>query len=71
VRKGEEGSIVSFWKVEDAKPTEDLDNDEREEKNAPTTGVLTQEDNLAGLAALNRELIAKAEAIASPPASSA
>jgi len=27
------------------------------------TGVLTQEDNLAGLAALNRELIAKAEAI--------
>jgi DDE family transposase len=30
------------------------------------TGVLTQEDNLAGLAALNRELIAKAEAIDSP-----
>ena len=30
------------------------------------TDVLTQEDNLAGLAALNRELIAKAEAIASP-----
>ena len=27
------------------------------------TGVLTQEENLAGLAALNRELIAKAEAI--------
>src|SRR5271169_2886546 len=30
------------------------------------TGVLTQEDNLAGLAALNRDLNAKAEAIASP-----
>ena len=30
------------------------------------TGVLTQEDNLAGLAALNRDLIAKAEAIDSP-----
>src|SRR6266404_4963797 len=30
------------------------------------TEVLTQEENLAGLAALNRELIAKAEAIASP-----
>ena len=30
------------------------------------TGVLTQEDNLAGLAALNRELIARVEAIASP-----
>ncbi len=30
------------------------------------TGVLTQEDNLAGLAALNRDLIAKAEAIYSP-----
>src|SRR5271156_246196 len=29
------------------------------------TGVLTQEENLAGLAALNRELLAKAEAIAS------
>jgi hypothetical protein len=29
-------------------------------------GVLTQEDNLAGLAALNRELVAKVEAIASP-----
>jgi hypothetical protein len=30
------------------------------------TGVLTQADNLAGLAALNRDLIAKAEAIDSP-----
>src|ERR1700730_3113774 len=30
------------------------------------TGVLTREDNLAGLAALNRELIARVEAIASP-----
>jgi len=30
------------------------------------TGVLTQEENFAGLAALNRELIAKAEAIDSP-----
>ncbi len=30
------------------------------------TEVLTQEENLAGLAALNRELIAKAEAIDSP-----
>jgi hypothetical protein len=30
------------------------------------TGVLTQEDNLAGLAALNRDLIAEAEAIDSP-----
>jgi len=30
------------------------------------TGVLTQEDNLAGLAALNRELVAKVEAIDSP-----
>jgi Transposase DDE domain group 1 len=30
------------------------------------TGVLTEEDNLAGLAALNRDLIAKAEAIDSP-----
>jgi hypothetical protein len=30
------------------------------------TEVLTQEDNLAGLAALNRELVARAEAIASP-----
>src|ERR1700680_3232094 len=30
------------------------------------TEVLTQEENLAGLAALNRELVAKAEAIASP-----
>jgi Transposase DDE domain group 1 len=30
------------------------------------TEVLTQEENLAGLAALNRELIAKAEAVASP-----
>ena len=30
------------------------------------TEVQTQEENLAGLAALNRELIAKAEAIASP-----
>src|SRR5256712_9443450 len=30
------------------------------------TEVLTQEENLAGLAALNRELLAKAEAIASP-----
>jgi hypothetical protein len=30
------------------------------------TGVLTQEDNLAGLAALNRELVARVEAIASP-----
>ena len=30
------------------------------------TELLTQEENLAGLAALNRELIAKAEAIASP-----
>lgn len=30
------------------------------------TGVLTQANNLAGLAALNRELIGKAEAIASP-----
>ena len=30
------------------------------------TGVLTREDNLAGLAALNRDLIAKAEAIHSP-----
>jgi Transposase DDE domain group 1 len=30
------------------------------------TEVLTQEKNLAGLAALNRELLAKAEAIASP-----
>jgi hypothetical protein len=29
-------------------------------------GVLTQEDNLAGLAALNRQLVAKVEAIASP-----
>ena len=30
------------------------------------TEVLTQEDNLAGLVALNRELVARAEAIASP-----
>ena len=30
------------------------------------TEVLTEEENLAGLAALNRELVAKAEAIASP-----
>src|SRR6267143_6885232 len=30
------------------------------------TEVLTQEENLAGMAALNRELVAKAEAIASP-----
>ncbi len=30
------------------------------------TEVLTQEENLAGLAALNRELIGKAEALASP-----
>ena len=30
------------------------------------TEVLTQEENLAGLAALNRELVAKAEAIDSP-----
>jgi len=30
------------------------------------TELLTQEENLAGLAALNRELIAKAEAVASP-----
>jgi Transposase DDE domain group 1 len=30
------------------------------------TEVLTQEENLAGLAVLNRELVAKAEAIASP-----
>src|SRR6202795_1598390 len=30
------------------------------------TGVLTQEDNLAGLATLNRELLARVEAIASP-----
>ena len=30
------------------------------------TEVLTQEENLAGLAALNRELVAKAEAIAAP-----
>ena len=30
------------------------------------TGVLTQEDNLAGLAALNRELVARVEAIAPP-----
>jgi hypothetical protein len=30
------------------------------------TEVLTQEENLAGLAALNRELIARAEAIDSP-----
>src|SRR5208283_4912140 len=30
------------------------------------TEVLTQEDNLAGLAALNRELVARAEAVASP-----
>jgi len=30
------------------------------------TEVLTQEDNLAGLAALNRELVARAEAIAPP-----
>src|SRR5215467_10383192 len=30
------------------------------------TEVLTQEDNVAGLATLNRELIARAEAIASP-----
>jgi hypothetical protein len=30
------------------------------------TGVLTQENNLAGLAALNRDMIAEAEAIASP-----
>ena len=30
------------------------------------TEVLTQEENLAGLAALNRELVSKAEAIASP-----
>jgi hypothetical protein len=35
------------------------------------TEVLTQGENLTGLAALNRELIAKAEAIASPAASSA
>ncbi len=32
VRKGEESSIVTFWKVEDAKRTEDLDDDEPEEK---------------------------------------
>jgi len=32
VRKGEESSIVSFWKVEDVKPTEDVDNDEPGEK---------------------------------------
>ena len=31
------------------------------------TEVLTQADNLAGLAALNRELVARAEAIGSPP----
>jgi hypothetical protein len=31
------------------------------------TEVLTQEENLAGLAALNRELLARVEAIASPP----
>src|SRR5271169_4778732 len=31
------------------------------------TEVLTQADNLAGLAALNRELVARAEAIDSPP----
>src|ERR1700682_315564 len=30
------------------------------------TEVLTQEENLAGLAALNRDLVARAEAIASP-----
>ena len=30
------------------------------------TEVLTQEENLAGLAALNRELVARAEAIDSP-----
>jgi hypothetical protein len=30
------------------------------------TEVLTQEENLAGLAALNRELIARAEALDSP-----
>jgi len=30
------------------------------------TGVLTQEENLAGLAALNRELVAKVEGIDSP-----
>jgi hypothetical protein len=30
------------------------------------TEVLTQEENLAGLAALNRELVASAEAIDSP-----
>src|SRR5271168_2279368 len=30
------------------------------------TGVLTQEDNLAGLAALNRELVARVEGIDSP-----
>ena len=30
------------------------------------TELLTQEDNLAGLAALNRQLVAKAEAIDSP-----
>jgi len=32
VRKGEESSIVTFWKVEDMKPTEDVDNDDSEEK---------------------------------------
>jgi antirestriction protein ArdC len=32
VRKGEESSIVTFWKVEDAKPTEDLGDDEPKEK---------------------------------------
>src|ERR1700722_16828790 len=31
------------------------------------TEVLTQEENLAGLATLNRELVARVEAIASPP----
>jgi hypothetical protein len=30
------------------------------------TGVLTREENFAGLAALNRELVARTEAIASP-----
>ena len=30
------------------------------------TEVLTQEENLVGLAALNRELVARAEAIDSP-----
>lgn len=32
VRKGEESSIVTFWKVEDVSATEDLDRDESKEK---------------------------------------